>query len=68
MRKFTAIALGALFFMTQGVQASEFTKEQHSEIESIVADYVSNHPEIIISAMQKLESRKFNAMKIMCAQ
>ncbi len=58
MRKFTAIALGALFFMTQGVQASEFTKEQHSEIESIVADYVSNHPEIIISAMQKLEKQE----------
>ncbi len=35
--------------------ASEFTDSQKKELETIVADYVSNHPEIIINAMKKLE-------------
>lgn len=38
-----------------------FTAEQKSQMEQIIADYVSNHPEIIVAAMQKLEKQQVEA-------
>lgn len=54
MRKLFLLALGcALVFNT--VFAQEFNDKQKSEIESIIAEYVANHPEIVIKALQKYE-------------
>lgn len=58
MHKFKIMAMSLLLGFTSTAQAFEFNAEQKAAIESIVSDYVSNHPEIIIKAMQKLESQE----------
>ena len=58
MHKFKIMAMSLLLGFTSIVQAFEFDDEQKAAIERIVSDYVSNHPEIIIKAMQKLESQE----------
>ena len=35
--------------------AATFDSEQMAQIESIIDEYVSNHPEVILRAMKKLE-------------
>ena len=44
----TLLSSGSVF-------ASNIDADTKKEIEAIVDDYVSNHPEIIINAMKKLE-------------
>ncbi len=59
MRKLFLLALTcALAFNTAFAQ--EFNDKQKSEIESIIAEYVSNHPEIVIKALQKYEADEQN--------
>ncbi|MGN1281383.1 MAG: hypothetical protein ACI4UM_05710, partial [Succinivibrio sp.] len=43
----------AVLFST--VLAADFNSDEKAKIEQIIDDYVSNHPEIIIRAMKKLE-------------
>lgn len=42
---------------------SGFSAEQKSQLEQIISDYVSNHPEIIVAAMQKLEKQQAAAQE-----
>ncbi|MDO5352725.1 MAG: thioredoxin domain-containing protein [Succinatimonas sp.] len=58
MHKFKIMAMSLLLGIATTTQAFEFDAEQKAAIESIVNDYVSNHPEIIIKAMQKLEAQE----------
>ena len=50
-KKISVILLSAAF----SASAATFDANQVEQIEKIVADYVSNHPEIIINSMKKLE-------------
>ncbi|MCR5536627.1 MAG: thioredoxin domain-containing protein [Succinivibrio sp.] len=55
------LGLGALTCAQAG--AAEFNEAQTSAIEKIIADYVVNHPELIVQAMQKLEEQQLEIQK-----
>jgi protein-disulfide isomerase len=49
------VALG--FAMSQGASASDFSPDQKKEIEAIVHDYLKNHPEMLIDAIQAADDK-----------
>ena len=51
-----ALALGALA-AAQPAAASDFTPDQRKEIEAIVGDYLKNHPEALIDAIQAADDK-----------
>ncbi|MGN0902054.1 MAG: thioredoxin domain-containing protein [Succinivibrio sp.] len=55
--KTIALAL-SLGLATQVASGDNFDKNSRQEIESIVDEYVSNHPEVIVRALKKLEQNE----------
>ncbi len=49
-------AFAVIGISTAATAEDAFSVEQKAAIEAIIADYVSNHPEIIVASMQKLET------------
>jgi protein-disulfide isomerase len=58
MRKVKMLGLAMMLSLATTAHAYEFEAEQKAAIEQIVSEYVSNHPEIIVKAMQKLEAQE----------
>lgn len=54
LKKSCLVALVSLGVTTSALAAT-FDNDQKAQIESIIDDYVSNHPEVILRAMKKLE-------------
>lgn len=54
LKKSCLVALVSLGVTTSALAAT-FDDDQKAQIESIIDDYVSNHPEVILRAMKKLE-------------
>lgn len=54
LKKSFIVALAGLGVTTSALAAS-FDDSQKAQIESIIDEYVSNHPEVILRAMKKLE-------------
>jgi protein-disulfide isomerase len=55
--KISAITIAAVAFVVQA-QAAEFSKTQKSEIEEIVRDYLTAHPELLQEMAKKLEAKQ----------
>ena len=53
LKKSFIVALAGLGVTTSALAAS-FDDFQKAQIESIIDEYVSNHPEVILRAMKKL--------------
>ena len=64
MRRSAALALSlslALLPPAASAVAEEFTPEQEEAIQALVRDYLLEHPEIILEAVQKLEAKQAEA-------
>ncbi|HVH82006.1 MAG TPA: thioredoxin domain-containing protein, partial [Stellaceae bacterium] len=51
------LAIGVLAFRLPDAVAADFSSDQKKEIEAIVRDYLKNHPEVLIDAMQAAEDK-----------
>src|SRR5579864_5967528 len=49
--------LGVLALAPRPVSAAEFTPDQRKAIEGIVRDYLANHPEMLIDALQAADEK-----------
>src|SRR5665213_746690 len=54
---FAFLALAAFIAVSSIASASDFTPEQRKEIEAIIGDYLKNHPDVLIDAVQGADDK-----------
>lgn len=58
MKRLTGASAAALLMLALPVTAQQFSAPQKSEIESIIKDYLVNHPEVLQEAIAELDKRQ----------
>jgi len=51
------LAVGTALLSTRPASADEFTQAQRQAIESIIHDYLTNHPDVLIAALQAADDK-----------
>lgn len=57
MRRFLTLLLGLTMVLAAPVLAQGISGEQKTAIEKLIRDYIVNHPEVILEALERLESK-----------